>query len=314
MHEVLKSRKNIIIKMFSVLLLLVLLINVLFSVFFSFSLVKKDGWKSFEEYLYGKQLEADSNWISEKAEKIQMVNKEEKSLSALKIKNENVSHSYIIICHQYGGSPETMEAYAKHFYELGFNIILPYMRGHSDSPYDEISFGWNDKSDVVDWVGEIIKADKKARIALFGVSLGANAVTLAATEELPSNVRLIISDSCYTSFKALMKNYIKNETILSSLIGSSITSACAENKIDSISKNADTVAQLKNIELPIMFINGENDAAVPPLVSKLLYENCDAKGVEEVVIESGTHGRNLETDEEAYWSNIDIFILNYLGI
>ncbi len=314
MKEFLKSRKNIGVKIISVLLILVLLINILYSVVLSFSLFKKDGWERFEEYLYGKQLETVSEWVSEKSEKIQIANREEKNLTALEIKNEHISHSYIIICHQYGGSPESMEEYAKHFYDLGFNIILPHMRGHIESPYNEISFGWKDKSDIVDWIKKIIKEDKKARIALFGVSLGANAVTLAAAEELPENVRLIISDSCYTSLDNLMKNYIKNETILSSLVGRSIISAYAKNKIDEKTKNADTVAQLKSIELPIMFINGEKDNAVPPLVSKMLYENCDAEGVEEVIIENGTHGRNLEADEENYWANIDGFILNYLGI
>ena len=282
MKEFLKSRKNAGITIISVLLILVLLINVLSAVFLSFSLLKKDGWERFEEYLYGRQLSTASEWISEKSEKIQVVNSEGEELNGLKIKNEHVSHSYILICHQYGGSPEAMEEYARHFYDLGFNIILPYMRGHAESPYNKISFGWQDKSDIINWIEKIIKEDKKAKIALFGVSLGANAVTLAATEELPTNVRLVISDSCYTSLDDLMKAYIKNETKLSSLIVRGVISAYVKNKIGESLKNANTVSQLKNIELPIIFINGEDDAAVPPLVSKLLYENCDAEGVEEV--------------------------------
>lgn len=314
MKELLKSRKNIIKAIILVLFVFVLLLNILSSAFLSFSLFKKDGWESFEEYLYGEQLNTASEWISEKCEKIQVVNNEGEKLTALEIKNEHISHSYVVVCHQYGGSPESMEEYAKHFYELGFNVILPYMRGHTKSPYDKISFGWQDKSDIIDWIEEIIKDDKKARIALFGVSLGANAVTLAATEDLPENVRLLISDSCYTSLDNLIKTYIKNETKLSSLIGRGVISAYAKSKIGEKTKNIDTVAQLKNIELPIMFINGEDDTAVPPLVSKMLYENCDAEGVEEVIIENGAHGRNLEADEETYWENIDIFILNHLGI
>ena len=79
-------------------------------------------------------------------------------------------------------------------------------------------------------------------------------------------------------------------------------------------KDADTVKKVRDIELPIMFINAENDIVVPPLLSKRLYENCEAEGVEEVLIENGTHGRNLEADKEAYWANIDAFILNNIGI
>lgn len=282
--------------------------------FFSFTFFKRDGWKSFEEYSYGEELKNDSEWISEKSEKVRIQNEEGEFLIALKIKNEHISHSYIIICHQYGGSPEAMEEYAKHFYDLGFNIILPYMRGHGDSSYKNVTFGWKDSTDVADWVNYLIDEDEKSRIALFGVSMGATAVTLAATEELPKNVRFVIADSCYTSMDSLIKEYVKTQTKLSSLVTEALIELFAEKQLGMSFDDADTIAILGDIELPIMFINGENDEVVPPLLSKKLYENCDSYGVEEVIIEGGTHGKNLNADELTYWSNIDAFLLNYLGI
>ena len=314
MKNIFKSKKKALLSIIAVVVVLFVLVNVCASAFFSFAIFKKNGWKSFEEYSYGEQLNASSEWISEKSETIQINNSEEKTLTALEIKNEHISHSYVIICHQYGGSPYSMEDYAKHFYDLGFNIVLPYMRGHGESPYKNISMGWGDYADIVDWVKNIIKKDSKARIALFGVSLGANAVTLAAAEDLPENVRLIISDSCYISAEELVKEYVKNETPFSSHLVSGLACAFSENKVGVSLKNADTIKEVEEIELPIMFINAENDTVVPPLISKRLYENCEAEGVEEVIIENGTHGRNLQADKEAYWANVDGFILNNIGI
>lgn len=314
MRKIFKSKKAVVIAAVCILLVALILMNVVFSMFMSLSVFKKDGWSSFEEYLYGEQLKADSQWISENGEKFQIDNKDGDKLTAISIKNEHVSHSYAVICHQYGGSPETMTEYAKHFYELGFNIIMPYMRGHGESSYNSITFGWKDKQDISDWVDAVVKQDKSAKIVLFGVSLGANAVALAAAQDLPDNVRMVISDSCYTALSDLIKEYIKNETEFSSVASTELISAFAEKKIGEKLKNADTIACLDSIELPIMFINGENDSAVPPLVSKKLYENCDAEGVEEVIIENGVHGRNLQADKQAYWSNVDAFILNNLGI
>lgn len=207
-----------------------------------------------------------------------------------------------------------MTEYAKHFYDLGFNIVLPCLRGNEESEYGNISLGWGDSGDIICWVDSIIENDKDARIALFGVSMGANAVTLAASKELPENVRLVISDSCYTSVADLMKEYVKNDTPFSPLIVTGLTSAFSKAKVGESFKKADTVAKVKDIELPIMFINGENDTVVPPIVSKKLYENCEADGVEEVIISEGTHGRNVEADASDYWSNIDAFILNNIGI
>lgn len=309
-----KTRKRTVYTVIALVVALAIIVNIAASIFFSFTMFKKDGWKNFEEYSYGAELENESEWIEKHGEEIKIKNAEGKKLTALEIKNEHISHSYIVICHQYGGSPQSMEEYARHFYELGFNIILPYMRGHGESSYKNISFGWQDCYDIKDWVTDIINRDKKARIAFFGVSLGANAVTLAASEEMPENVRFVIADSCYISMDALIKEYVKTQTGLSSLITKNLISVFSDNKMGISFKEADTITKVREIELPIMFINGENDTVVPPLISKKLYENCEAEGVEEVIIENGTHGNNLQSDKETYWVNIDAFVLNNLGV
>lgn len=314
MEKVFKHKKRTVFLIILIVVVVAVLANVCASAFFSLTLFKKDGWSDFEKYSYGEKLKDTSEWLSAKSEKAEIKNSDGKKLSALKIENEHISHSYVIICHQYGGSPYSMEEYAKHFYDMGFNILLPYMRGHGESSYNNISFGYYDRYDISDWVDSIIENDESARIALFGVSLGANAVTLYASEDLPDNVRFAIADSCYTSFEGVVKEYFENETKLSPSMVSRLTSAFAESEAGETLENADTIKSVRDIELPIMFINGENDAVVPPLLSKRLYENCEAYGVEEVLIESGTHGRNLEADEEAYWAHIDAFILNNIGL
>lgn len=314
MKTLFKSRKRATFTIIALFIVSVTLINIVASIFFSFSIFKKDGWKKFEEYSYGAELKNESPWIEKNSEEIQIKNAEGKLLTALEIKNEHVSHSYIVICHQYGGGPQSMEEYAKHFYELGFNIILPYMRGHGKSAYNNISFGWNDSSDILDWVDSIADKDKKSRIALFGVSMGATAVTLAASEEMPGNVRFVIADSCYISMDTLIKEYVKTQTDFSSFVMKSLISIFSENRMGISFKSADTIARVRDIVLPIMFINGENDTVVPPLISKKLYENCDAQGVEEVIIENGTHGNNLQADKAIYWAHIDAFLLDNLGI
>ena len=307
-------KKRTIYTVVALVIALVIVVNIVASMFFSFNIFKKDGWRKFEKYSYGAELKSESEWIEKNSEKIQIKNAEGKLLTALEIKNEHVSHSYIVVCHQYGGSPQSMEEYAKHFYELGFNIILPYMRGHGESVYSDISFGWKDYKDILDWVEDITDRDEKSKIALFGVSMGANAVTLAAAQDMPENVRFVIADSCYISMDELIKEYVKTQTNFSSLITRVLVSVFSQDKLGVALKDADVIEKVREIELPIMFINGENDTVVPPLISKKLYENCEAEGVEEAVIENGTHGNNLGADKEAYWANIDAFLLTNLGI
>ncbi len=314
MEKILKHKNKILFGIIAVTIVSFFIINVFSAMYLGFSLFKKDGSDGFKEYFYGDLPEIENSWMSGKTEEIRFDNSDGKALKAVKITNEHISHSYIIICHQYGGSPETMGMYAKHFYDLGFNIILPYLRGHGESEYENISLGWNDSEDICSWIDEIIKQDKKARIALFGVSMGANAVAIAAAEDLPQNVRLVIADSCYINAEDLIEEYTKTQTHLFPSITTKFVSVFFENKLGFSLSEADTIASVSEIEMPIMFINGENDTVVPPRLSKKLYENCEAKGVEEVIISEGVHGKNEEADPDKYWSVIDNFILNNLGI
>ena len=83
-----------------------------------------------------------------------------------------------------------------------------------------------------------------------------------------------------------------------------------ESFVFTITLKAVTNGTLSNV---VNVTSAENDTVVPPLISKRLYENCEAEGVEEVIIENGTHGRNLNADKESYWANIDMFVLNNIG-
>ena len=116
------------------------------------------------------------------------------------------------------------------------------------------------------------------------------------------------------TFENKIKEYVKTQTKFSSFVIKSLVSVFSEDKLGVSFKNADIIPEVRNIELPIMFINGENDTVVPPLISKKLYENCEAEGVKEVIIEGGTHGNNLKADKEAYWASIDAFLLTNIGI
>ena len=82
MKALLKSKKKIAVLIIVAVLIVALLTNIIASMFFSFAIFKKDGWKQFEEYLYGEQLENESEWIEEKSEKIQIKNADGKVLTA----------------------------------------------------------------------------------------------------------------------------------------------------------------------------------------------------------------------------------------
>lgn len=57
----------------------------------------------------------------------------------------NYGHDYVIIVHGYTSEGKLMHASAKHFYEQGYNLLLPDLRGHGQSEGDYIAMGWLDR-------------------------------------------------------------------------------------------------------------------------------------------------------------------------
>lgn len=282
------------------------------------SLLSKNGSKSFYKYAYGEDgvriNEADKKWLEENSESSFIEAENGKKLHALEVKNENVSSSYAVICHHYGESALSMGEYARHFYELGFNLVLPDLRGHGETEIKTVSMGWDDRLDLIKWCEYIIEKDKNARIVLFGVSLGGAAVSMAAGEELPENVRVAISDSSYSSVNDVLGEYLKALPLVPEFPVLSIASKICEKKMGWSFKEASAVSQAEKVELPILYIHGEDDEAVPVIQSNDIFEICEAVESEQVLIQNGTHAENIYADNETYWTEIDLFILNNIGI
>lgn len=313
-----KITKKKVIALVAILIALALIAEVITAFILCNSVLSKNGSESFYKYAYGEKgldiSENDTKWVTEKAESLFLENDDGKKLHALEITNKNISHSYAVICHQYGESAASMGEYAKHFYELGFNILLPDLRGHGKNEYSTITMGWEDRLDILKWIDNIIEKDSKARIVLFGVSLGGSAVAMTAGEELPENVRAVIADSCYADFETVMKGYIKDEKKLPSFPILNIASKFSEIKNGWSFDDISTLNQSAKIRIPVLYIHGEEDTFVHIGQSNDIYEACQADIVEQTVIQDGIHAKNLETNESDYWGAVDMFILNNIGL
>ena len=53
---------------------------------------------------------------------------------------------------------------------------------------------------------------------------------------------------------------------------------------------------------------------VPVSQSNDIFEACPSEKAEQVVIQDGEHARNLKADEDEYWTAVDMFILNNIGL
>ena len=205
-----------------------------------------------------------------------------------------------------------MTKYAQKFYEKGYNVLLPDLRGHGKSEGDYIGMGWHDRYDIIDWANYLIKENTGNEIILYGVSMGAATVMMTAGEELPDNVKLAIEDCGYTSAWDILKYQLKEIYHLPVFpILYAANGSCKKNANYKL-KEASAIKQVEKSNIPILFIHGDEDKFVPFEMLDKLYDAADCEK-EKLVIEGAGHGESSTKDPELYWKTIDEFIDKYIN-
>ncbi len=232
-------------------------------------------------------------------------------LYGLVLTQEN-SNLWAIAVHGYGSDHKEALDITLHFYEQGYNVITPDLRGHSQSGGEYITFSYSDGNDIVSWAKYINEQDSKAQIVLHGSSLGASSVLMACgNDTLPSNVIAAISDSAYTSFEEVVVYQLENFlNIPISLIVDIVLNYTAIFTGIDLNLSA-PIHALETSEIPILFTHGTADDFVPYYMLDILYESYNGPK-EHISIENADHiaGRYLNPDY--YYSSIFTFIENYL--
>lgn len=299
-----------------VVALAALLSQSVFAICITESLFSEKGSEKFVETVYGDDFSELTNknasFLKSKGELV-TVDSKDGSFTALSVKNENVSSSYVIMCHTYGASVYSMGEYARHFYNLGFNIIIPQLSTAEGNDEKSLFLGTADVDKVLFWVNSLVEENEKSKIVLFGVSTGGASVTEAASGELPENVKCVIADSCYSSLWDLYEPYLENAYGISAFPIRNIASLYCEIKYDVSLKNAGTYSVVRDVEKPILFMHGENDAIIPMKANNDLYMECESKERDQEVIRDGEHARLVVKDSKKYWECVDEFILDNIG-
>ncbi len=236
---------------------------------------------------------------------------EDKILHADYIFPEKESNIFVIVVHGYTSSPIGMGVYVKGYYEMGYNVVTPSLNGHGDSEASNITMGWKDRLDLIDWINFIVENYPDSKIILHGESMGSATTMMALGEDLPENVKVAVADCGFSSVWDIFENKIKNNFKLTTF--PFLYSMNDINKIVSgfDFKTASSVEQLKKSKTPVIFIHGDKDTFVPYEMLDKVYEAC-ASEKEKVIIQGSPHARNSCTNPELYWNSIINFINKYI--
>ncbi len=222
------------------------------------------------------------------------------------------SHNYALCVHGWTSCTKNMSNQAKHYYELGWNVLLPHMKAHGKSEEKVVGMGWPDRFDVIDWISYVVNEDPQANILLIGSSMGSATVMNVTGEQIPQNVRAAIADCGFTTAWDIFANTLKErvhlpkEPLMTTMRLVTWLQAGFDIKKDS------PIDQIRKSRTPTFFFHGEQDAFIPCEMMFRLYEaeGCEEKGC--LPIPDADHTEACTAHPELFWPAADEFVSKFI--
>lgn len=223
------------------------------------------------------------------------------------------SKRFIIICHGFKCSLITSIKYMDMFYKRGFNIVVFDNRYHGFSGGMDVSFGYYEKYDLKLWTDWIIsRFGEDAIIGLHGESMGGG--TVLQNIAIDNRIRFCIADCAFSDMTELMKHQLKRRykydwlSFLMPLVSitTKIRSGWSFSQVSPIDN-------LKAIDIPVMFIHGEEDDYVPTHMSIDMF-NAKKSNREIYIAPNAAHAEAYLNNREEYEKKVEEFLCKTLNI
>ncbi len=232
----------------------------------------------------------------------------EEVLTGKKTVNPEESHNWVLLLHGYTGWKEEMYPFAYWYHQKGYHVLVPDLRCQGESEGDFIGMGWTDHFDCMIWIDYILSKDPEARIVLHGQSMGAaTALMIAGEEELPSQIKAVISDCAYTDAYSMFGEKIKEWFGLPAV--PFVDSACLVLKLRGgyDLKDASAIEAVQRSQIPTLFIHGDDDRMISVQMTKDLYEAAVCPK-ELLIVEGAGHAQSQDKDPDTYYGSIQSFL------
>ncbi|AKP67628.1 alpha/beta hydrolase [Companilactobacillus ginsenosidimutans] len=221
------------------------------------------------------------------------------------------SNTTVLIVHGFAVDHSSLDIHAQLFNKLGYNVLQidNQAAGKSEGKYQ--GFGYLESIDTKAWIDELLKKRPDEKVVIFGASMGAATVMMTAGTKLPDNVKAVIEDSGYTSMEEVVNYHFKDRYHISGRWLLRMISIVSKVRAGFFYGQADCTKALQNCHLPILFMHGKQDTAVPYFMRDELLEFGDFPK-ETYSLDKGVHIRSYYVDSVNYQATVDKFLKKYL--
>lgn len=217
------------------------------------------------------------------------------------------AHNWVILLHGYTGWKEEMNPLAYEYYQKGYQVLTPDMRCQGESEGDFIGMGWTDREDNLLWLEMILNLDPNAQIVLHGQSMGASCALMMTGEDLPVNVKAVVSDCAYTDVYSMFQKQLKEWFHLPAFPILDAAAITLQLRGGYNLKEASALKEVKKSKLPILFIHGSEDSFIPVEMAEELYRAADTRK-ELLVVEGAGHAQSSDKDPKKYYDTVFSFL------
>lgn len=194
------------------------------------------------------------------------------------------------------------------------NLLLVNQRAQGHSEGKTITFGIMERYDCKSWVEYAVnRFGTDIKINLFGLSMGAATIMMAADVGLPDNVKGILADCGFSSPKEILCMVMESMKLPSKVVYP-LTKLAAKWFGHFDLEEASAYESMKNCSIPVLIVHNEGDDFVPFWMSEKCYEVCSAKDKTFARVKGVGHALSWCLEPQVYQGAMEEFFYRTLGI
>jgi hypothetical protein len=192
---------------------------------------------------------------------------------------DNGSDKTVILLHAYQETPEDAAVFAPFWWDQGFNVLIPSVRGFTESG-GKTAFGAYEQYDLLDLIRKENLNAQGSTLVVHGKGIGsASALLLAGNSRYAkeASIDFIVADTVYPNLKDLELKLMKRHFSLGNFIVGMLLDGIVKTGLGFDITDIDIAEAAARCDAPVMFVCAGSDEYLGPDMTKAVYEACTAQ-------------------------------------